>query len=110
MSIEFKGTDALIGALKEKATMDDVKNVVRMNGSEMQNKSMRLAPVDTGFMKRSIGITVEDGGFTVRVGSTAQYAPFVNFGTRFQPSQPFLTSSFYEQRNKFMNDMKRLME
>ena len=83
---------------------------MRMNGADLQRKTQRNAPVDTGFMKRSIGMTVEDGGFTVKVGSTAQYAPYVNFGTRFQPSQPFLTSSFYGQRNKFMNDMKRLME
>jgi len=74
MSIQFKGTDALIGALKEKATMDDVKNVVRMNTAELQKKAMRAAPVDTGTLKRYIMISTHDNGLSGRVKPLVRYA------------------------------------
>ena len=110
MSIEFKGTDALIGALKEKATMDDVKNVVRMNGAEMHRNTQRNAPVDTGFMKRSVQLEKRDDGMTARVYPAAEYSAYVEYGTRFSPSQPFLRPAYQKQKSIFLNDMKRLME
>lgn len=108
--MKINGTDALIGALKKSANLDDVKNVIKVNGSEMQKNAMRKAAVDTGFMKRGIVLSFEDGGLTARVTSMAAYSAFVNYGTRFQNSQPFMTPAFYEQRIKFVADMKRLMK
>ena len=110
MSIEFKGTDALIGALKEKATMDDVKNVVRMNGAEMHRNTQRNAPVDTGFMKRSVQLEKRDDGMSARVYPTAEYAPYVEYGTRFMGAQPFVRPAYQKQKSIFLNDMKRLMD
>lgn len=108
--MKIKGTDALIGALKKSANLDDVKNVIKVNGSEMQKNAMRKAAVDTGFMKRGIVLSFEDGGLTARVTSMAAYSAFVNYGTRFQNSQPFMTPAFYEQRVQFVADMKRIMK
>lgn len=108
--MKINGTDALIGALKKSANLDDVKNVIKVNGSEMQKNAQRKAAVDTGFMKRSIALSIEDGGMTARVASMAEYSGYVNYGTRFQNAQPFMTSAFYEQRVKFLSDMKRLMK
>ena len=108
--MKINGADALIGALKKSANLDDIKNVVKANGSEMQKNAMRKSAVDTGFMKRGIAISFEDGGMTAVVKSTAEYSAFVNYGTRFQSAQPFMTPAFYEQRIKFVSDMKRLMK
>src|SRR5699024_10421694 len=108
--MKINGTDALIGALKKSANLDDVKNVIKVNGSEMQKNAMRKAAVDTGFMKRDIVLSFEDGGLTAKVTSMAAYSAFVNYGTRFQNSQPFMTPAFYEQKIKFISDMKRLLK
>lgn len=110
MKLEIHGLDDLESKLKEGADLKLVKDMLKMHGSQLEQSAMRRAPVDTGFLKRSIGMTVEDSGFTVRIGSTAEYAPYVNFGTRFQTSQPFLTNSFYEQRNKLMGDLRKIMK
>lgn len=111
MTRHFKvnGTKKLAAKLKRNASLVDVKKVVRLNGSEMQRKAKRSVPVDTGFLKRSIVLTFEDNGFTAKVSPTAHYAPYVNYGTRFMYAQPFMTSSFYSQRQKFIDDLKRLM-
>ena len=121
MSIEFKGTDALIGALKEKATMDDVKNVVRMNGSEMQRKMQRNASFrghkkngkfikPTGATKRSIQIEIKQSGMTAKVAPQTEYSPYLEYGTRFMDAQPFVRPAYQKQKSIFLNDMKRLME
>lgn len=109
-SFEIRGTGDLVRKLKRNANLNDVKNVVRVNGSEMQRSAQRYAPVDTGNLKRAITLTATDNGFAIKVSSTADYAPFQEYGTRYQPGKPHIRPSYFEQRRKFISDMKRLMK
>lgn len=106
--MKISGTDVLVKELKKRANMKDVENVVKLNGAEMQAKAQRRASVDTGFMKRSITLEIRDNGMTAVVKSNAQYSGYVNYGTRFQAANPFMTSSFNEQKLRFIGDLKRL--
>lgn len=54
----------------------------------IQNTARSLAPVDTGRLRSSIQASKGDG--YVEIGTNVEYAVFVEFGTRFQPAQPFL--------------------
>lgn len=82
---------------------------------------MRNAPVGTpestgipgyigGTLKRSIGIEITDGGMSAEVEPTAEYAPYVELGTRFMDAQPYLAPAFNDQKEKFKKDMKKLVE
>ena len=73
-SFEVRGVDGLLKQLHKNANLDDVKNVVKMNATELERNAKRDAPVDTGFLRRSIGLEFEDAGFTARVMATAEYA------------------------------------
>jgi HK97 gp10 family phage protein len=108
-SIEVRGTSNLIGKLKRNANLSDVKNVVKLNGSEMQRGAQRYAPVDTGNLKRFISYNYEDDGLTAKVTSEAAYAAYQEYGTRFQPGTPHIRPSYFDQRKKFIDDMRRLM-
>lgn len=108
--MRITGTDALGKELMKRASMKDVQNVVRLSGAELQQKAQRRAPVDTGNMKRSISLELTDNGMTAIVKSGADYSAYVNFGTRFQSANPFMTSSFNEQKINFISDLKRLMK
>lgn len=108
--IKIVGMEKLQRKLKQNVRMDDVKKVVRHNGAEMQAKAQQNAPVDTGTLKRSIGIEITDGGMTAEVEPTADYAPYVELGTRFMEAQPYLGPAFNEQKEKFKKDMKKLVE
>ena len=90
--------------------MEDVKRVVRHNGAEMQEKAQRNAPVDTGTLKRSIGLEITDSGMAAEVETTAEYAPYVELGTRFMEAQPYLKPAFDDQKEKFKKDMKKLVK
>lgn len=87
-----------------------VKQTVVKNASEMQKNAMRGAAVDTGFMKRSIGLTQGAGGLNIKVAPTAEYAPYVEYGTRYQTAQPFIRPAFQQQEKKFKGDLDKLLK
>lgn len=108
--IKIVGLEKLQKKLKQNVRMDDVKRVVRHNGAEMQAKAQRNAPVDTGYLKRSIGLEITAGGMTAEVEPTAEYAPYVELGTRFMDAQPYMAPAFRDQAEQFRKDMKKLVE
>jgi HK97 gp10 family phage protein len=57
---------------------------------ESQRNIKRLDAFDTGDLHESMQVVISPQGLSVRVGSTAHYAPFVEFGTRphFPPLEP----------------------
>lgn len=109
-SIQIKGIDKLQKKLRKNATMADVKTIVRTNGIEMNRTASRLAPVDTGFLRRSIIFEVANGGLTATSTAGAEYAPYLEYGTRFMAKQPFMAPAYNQQKSKFKSDMGRLVK
>lgn len=112
-SIKITGLDKLEKTLKENVTLNDVKRVVRHNGSQLQKKMMRNADFtqgyQTGTTKRSIGLEITDGGFTASVGPETEYSPYLEYGTRYMDAQPFVKPSLDEQEKQFKSDMDKLV-
>lgn len=108
--ITIKGMEPLIAKLEKGLKIEPVKEVVKMNGAELHKRAQRSAPVDTGHLKRSIVISMGENGLKAEVKPTADYAPYVEFGTRFQTAQPFMRPSYQKQREKFLADLKRLVK
>lgn len=119
--ITIEGVDDLVLRLKTNAKMDDVKRIVRHNGSQLQRKMQQNADFrghyegkrfvsPTGTTKRSIYLVIEDMGMTAVVEPATEYAPYVEYGTRRAPNaQPFVTPAFNEQKEKFKADMDKLV-
>ncbi len=118
--IKFEGIAKLNKGLKKRMDMSAVKTTVKKNGADMQKKAQRKAPVGTpestgipgyigGTLKRSIGIDISDGGMTATVEPTAEYAPYVELGTRFMEAQPYLKPAFEEQKKQFEKDLQKLV-
>ena len=112
-SIKIEGLEELEKKLKQNVTLDDVKKVVRHHGTQLQSKMQTKADFkkgyQTGTTKRSIGLEVKDSGFTAEVGPETEYAPYLEYGTRFMEAQPFVRPSFNEQKKKFQSDMQKLV-
>lgn len=107
--LSLRGTDDIIRKLRKDADMSLLKEAVRINTVEMNQAAQRSAPVDTGFLRRSIMMSIEDQGFSGHVNATADYAQMVNDGTRHQKANGFMTNAFYKQKVKFEEDLKRLI-
>lgn len=112
-TLKVEGLDELQKALKDKVTLDDVKRVVRHNGSRMQQKMQANADFkkgyQTGATKRSIGLEIKDGGFTAEVGPETEYSPYLEYGTRYMEAQPFIKPAFDSQKKQFNSDMQKLV-
>lgn len=113
-SIKVTGLDELQKQLKKNVQLDDVKRVIRQNGSELQQKIQDKADFkmgyQTGTTKRSVGLEITEGGFAAESGPETEYAPYVEFGTRFMDAQPFVRPAFNEQKLQFEKDMKKLVK
>ena len=106
--IKIVGMQKLQKKLKDNVSMADVKRLIRHNGAEMQAKAQENAPVRTGYLKRSIGLEITDGGMTAEVEPTADYGPYPELGTRFMEARPYLKPAFDDQKGKYEGDMKKL--
>jgi len=110
--ISVKGLDKLQKKLKANATMNDVRRVVKQNGAELQTKIQENAEFtkgyQTGTTKRSVDLTIEDGGLSASSGPTTEYAPYLEYGTRFMEAQPFVGPALEEQKLVFKADMQKL--
>lgn len=105
----LRGTIELRAKLKKNATMRDVVDIVNLNTKEMLAKQTRYSAVDTGFMRRSNGMEILDDGLTGITYNKAEYAPYVDKGTRFMAAQPFISAAYNNQKPLFLRDMERLM-
>lgn len=109
-NVSLKGVSELTMKLKSNANMKDVKQIVKQNTAELTQGAQRKAPVDTGNLRRSITMDLSDGGLTGKVKPTADYAPYLEYGTRFQSTQPFMRPAFNKQKAQFKSDMDKLVE
>ncbi|MBU5370533.1 HK97-gp10 family putative phage morphogenesis protein [Enterococcus avium] len=108
--LSINGLGKLQKKLKANMSMTDVKKVVRDNGAQLNAKAQRKAPVDTGFLRRSIIFQLSDGGLKATSTPMAEYAPYLEYGTRFISAQPFMRPAFNEQKQIFKRDMDRLVK
>ncbi len=110
ISMSFKGIDQLVKHLDKAASLKDVQHVVKSNGANLTKKMQQLAPIDTGYLKRSIKMSLTDGGFSAEVGPYANYASYLEYGTRKMTKKPFIKPSFNIQKEVFTRDLERLMK
>ncbi|MBR4930753.1 MAG: HK97 gp10 family phage protein [Bacteroidaceae bacterium] len=110
--VEVVGMTALMKKLKDDVSMDDVKRVVKHNGSELQQKAQKHADFkkgyQTGTTKRSISLEMKSNGLTAEVQPGTEYAAYLEFGTRFMDAQKFVGPAYKEQKQKFKSDMDKL--
>lgn len=124
--IKIVGMEKLQKKLKKNVNMEAVKKKVRQHGGQLQTKAMQNADFKghyewqkgkgrvfvppSGALRGSIHLEITDGGMSAEVEPTADYAPYVELGTRFMDAQPYLAPAFNEQKEKFKKDMKKLVE
>lgn len=111
--IKIDGLKELEKKLKANVTMDLVKQTVQGNGIELREKMIAKAEFtkgyQTGTTKRSITRVSKDSGFSVEVGPTTEYSPYLEYGTRFMEAQPFVRPALEEQATQFHSDMQKLV-
>lgn len=113
-SIKITGIKELQKRLKKNVTLDDVKQTIRKNGTELQDKMQEKADFtkgyQTGATKDSIRVEMSNSNLTATVEPTTEYSPYLEFGTRFMDAQPFVRPAFEAQLTQFKSDMQKLVK
>lgn len=109
VSIKLEGLEELQQALENRTTMDDVHRIVHAHGASLQQNAQSIAPFDTGTLRRSIGLDIEEGGDTATITAGTNYAGYVEWGTRFMNAQPYMKPSYEKQKTAFITDLKKLV-
>lgn len=112
--IKFEGIADIQKKLAKNIQLEDVKRVIKHNGSQLQRKAQANADFKKGYAtgqtKRSIGLEIGDNGLSAKVEPTTEYAPYLEFGTRFMEAQPFMKPAYNEQMKQFRSDLEKLMK
>lgn len=107
-SIRLRGLKNLINHFRKSAELTEVKDVLKGNGEQMFQSAQKNVPVDTGKLRDSIRLNIDEGGFNVNIKSDADHASYVEYGTRHQHAQPFVGPAFKKQQKKFKEDLNKL--
>lgn len=108
--------NTLGAALTKKGVLVGAKaaQVVRRSAAELEATSKGFCPVDTGFLRGSIGTTITGGALsteiTAVVGPTASYAPYVEWGTSRMAPAAFMGPAFDRVAPDFVAAMGRVAE
>jgi HK97 gp10 family phage protein len=76
----------------------------------IQNDARRYCPVDTGRLRASITASPVQrlgGRLFIWIGTNVEYAPFVEYGTRFMAAQPYLRPGFLHGTRHFTAALRR---
>lgn len=112
MKVEIKaeGLEKLLEALTSDKKKVAFQKTVAKYSADLHRGATRKAPVDTGFLKRSINPPAfSDGGMTATVKAMAEYSPYLEYGTRFMAAQPFMEPAFNEIRQEFLNAVQKVV-
>ncbi len=72
-------------------------------GQDMADLARQLVPVRTGFLQSTIMFEVNPADFTFTFGAAADYALFVEFGTRKMQAQPFIRPAMDANEPKLLD-------
>ena len=90
----------LDGAMKE-----HVHYGLAFEGENIANVARALCPVRTGYLRSTIFATIED--WVLKVGASAHYAGYVEFGTRYMEARRFLSRAVELRMQALVNAVHR---
>ena len=109
-NFSIKGQDVLLRKLERNMQKEAVKKIVKEHTANMQTEAQKLAPVDTGNLKRSIRLELLKGGMAGTVISPADYSGYQEFGTRFMAAQPYMGPAWRKERPIFISELRALVK
>jgi len=103
MEMQFEGQGEF--RLKMERTDASMKARVQQRLEELaesiKDTAQRIAPVRTGYLRSTI--FTEATEWTVKVGASAPYAAYVEYGTRFMHGRRFLSQAVETHRLQLVN-------
>jgi HK97 gp10 family phage protein len=87
----------------------ELERVVLLTMLAIEARAKIAAPVRTGNLRDSI-TSQQISSLSAIVGATADYAPYVEFGTRYMQARPFLFPAFEAEKRDFQRQIARILK
>jgi len=103
MEIQFEGRDEFQLKIEQADTSMKARVQQRLQelAESIKETAQRIAPVRTGYLRSTI--FTEAAEWTVKVGASAPYAAYVEYGTRFMQGRRFLSQAVEMHRLQLVN-------
>lgn len=108
ISVDLAGLKPMQKKFLKGVPREKITKVVQLNLKALTEKAQENAPVRTGHLKGSIKPKMVDAT-TGEVTATAEYAEYVELGTRFMLAQPYMKPAAEAQEPVFISDIKKLI-
>ena len=90
----------------DNSIVPELRTIVKNNGVQLVQGAQKRSPVDTGALRRSIRLSLENNNLKAVVKTNVPYAKFVEYGTIRQKAQPYMRPSLRVQKAKFVKAIK----
>lgn len=90
----------------DESIVPELRTIVKNNGVQLAQGAQKRSPVDTGALRRSIRLSLENNNLKAVVKTNVPYAKFVEYGTIRQKAQPYMRPSLRVQKAKFVKAIK----
>lgn len=126
VDIKWEGLDKLQDNLEKAVTLDDIKRVVRHQEKTLLETASKHAvkaseggvfaggysgvEQSLGNIKNNMKTDLYLEGLAVGIGTTAEHAAYVEYGTRHMPAEPFMEPTAREAGEKFVRDLRKLFK
>jgi hypothetical protein len=93
-------TPKLLAAVRlmAKGIADGLEDV----GGQMEGRATQVVPVRTGFLRSTIYHRVDRGALTLELGATADYALYVEMGTRRMAAEPYIRPAWDAHQDQLL--------
>lgn len=117
-NINLIGASELKERLSKLKDMGKIERVVKKHGAKLQEEAQYNAQRGVSFKKgyskgttkKLTRLNISDNRLTAKVGVGTEYAPHVEYGTRFMEAEPFLRPAMKKIRPKFFRDLRKAVE
>ncbi|MCD2255774.1 HK97 gp10 family phage protein [Lactobacillus sp. CC-MHH1034] len=105
--LNLSGDRELITLMKKMTDLNGVKQAIKEAGAQMDQVSAKATPVQTGNLRRSGLLELDDDGLGVQKGYNTNYAAYVEFGTRFFAGRFYLKRGYLAGKETLMTSLQR---
>jgi len=110
MNVSIEGLPELRAKLEQLdvGMKEQVRYALAFEGEKIKTTAQALCPVRTGYLRSTIFAQIED--WFLKVGASAHYAAYVEFGTRFMEAQRFLSRALELRMQALIDTVNRAID
>ena len=91
------------------AIEEGIAQALESIGLAAEGYAKRACPVDTGRLRNSITHQLDLGDDSVYIGTSVEYGPYVEMGTRHTKAQPFLRPAATEHGDRYRSILRKAL-